>query len=222
MTFQEQLQKWITEENFGFFSDKMCYHFETAKDKGVYHEHVLPLQKEIGQIFLKNELYSQGSDFTHDWQVKENHENRSYLKRLWRGEKNLSHHDRVSCWTLLENQKPIGVATLEKTQQNLVHLNQDKAYEIGSLSVYLNPKYRNQGKMKVLIQEQIRPYLEEQAQIAHSLGFIPFVGAEDAAETLLLGSGVQTWIIPFHLNCSGRTEYLQKMLGKKTIKKIKK
>lgn len=219
MNFKNIVKKAVSDENFGWMTEEMCHEFKLSNHptiQGLSHQHLLPLDKSVGKAFLKAELYSQGLDFTHSWQEKKDHENRSYLKRIWKGEKNLSHHDSVCCWTLLDLQNqesPIGIAVLEQTQHSLIDIGRHKAYEVGGFSVYINPLYRRKSLMKDLINEHVISILEKGVKTAQQMKATPFIGAEDAAQNLLLQSSFDGMIIPFHHTTPERTEYLKNALS---------
>lgn len=209
MNFLEQIKLIINEDNFGFVDysivkEKIINDFES-----IQHEHILPISRKLGKLFIEQELYSQDEDFTHTWVKKENHEHKSYLKRLWAGDENLSHHERVQCWTLLHQDKPIGVAVFEIPDESCETIDGQDYLEIGSFSVYLKPAYRGKGLVKQWIEKEITPFIQNLMLPYLKAGFHCYIGAEDAAGKLLQQQHLNCQIIPFHHRTIERTDFLK-------------
>lgn len=223
--FLSKLGPILEQETFGFgdcsidikpLDLKESESVKNSEFEVVSHFHLLPLVKSLGRLFIQEGLFSHGQDFTHDWTSKKDHKNKSWLYRLWSAESNLSHHSRMQCWTILNQKEPIGIAVLEQTDDSGGVVGKTPLQDLGALSVYLKPSYRGQGIMKAVVKDFLVPFLRKEVLLTEKSGQTPFIGAEDAAQTLiqrsLIDCSVHCLVVPFHHKGKERDVFLQDAL----------
>ena len=222
--FLTQLDVVLKKESFGFgdTSPQSLPLLGFSDLSVVEHFHFLPLPKILGRIFLKAELFSQKQDFTHAWQTKDRHENLSWLHKLWVSENTLDHHTSIRVWTVLKEGNPIGVVTLEQTDEVALEVGKQEFQELGALSVYLKPEFRSLGMMKAVMAQHVAPFLAEEVKLTAKSSRIPFVGAEDAAHTLLqdhfIKLAIPCAVVPFHHQSLERDAHLKSLLNESNFK----
>lgn len=155
--------------------------------------HPLPLPSNIGSLFLRASIYSEGRDFTNAWAKDKDYSGHSVLKKIWEGKSSLlvDHHDEAVVVSIWKNSELKGVLLWLRPKDGSFNVpevpersnTKPKAeipvMNLGSLMTFLNPELRGNGyvkeAMKILEKE-----IHVRANAAIKRNMFPFICASDA------------------------------------------
>ncbi len=165
-----------------------------------------PVPHDLGQWLLAHKLYAEGNDFTSEWaQSDPTYEGNSMLRRFWRGEKNRVnlHAKGMDLWVLSKDGEPQGVVawmrttapgepfpifpTKENVEPGQRARLQIPAANLGIFMTYLKKEHRGAGLIRRTVAHFVAPEILACARECRAHGGFPYVGAKDAAASILKG-----------------------------------
>lgn len=162
-----------------------------------------PLPAEIGDLFLRAEIFSQGNDFTNSACKQEGYDGISLMKRIWGGEDvfylrqmkeaviTTVWHDGVLQGAFLwlkpfEGEDVVVTPVLDVPKQSNYNSKfQIPTSNLGAMMTFLKAPYRGHGIIKAVVKDEIMPRIEPLLKKSNQIGAFPIVSASDACNELL-------------------------------------
>jgi GNAT superfamily N-acetyltransferase len=170
----------------------------------------------LGEWMLAHTLFAEGRDFTGFDAHEHTREIRSRLKRHWSGEMpRETPWTGLTGWVLLDADKPMGVGLWERGPEQISWVPEVPKHpmryprrevalaDVGGLALFLKPEYRQQGLMRGLMNEVMRPALRAHRgavlRSAPGVEALPLLSAQGATARL-----VEAWKGDWVLNTDFR------------------
>ena len=165
----------------------------------------VPVPKAVGDLLLKEKIFSEGNDFTSEGASRPDYQGTSLLKPFWEGKDQmfgLEHMKEMELVVVKDKGCSIGVVAWVKphhgddcppilcvpevmANSNHHPKKQITTAHLGLVMTYLHKPYRRQGIMKHAIKEFLSKRWEESADRAHQHGAFPVISAADGSANLV-------------------------------------